>query len=232
MVNLNDEMEQLRKKFDSEKALLERKHEVLKLLIPYVEGYEPPFIHHSKLYGSVGSIHFKSSEYESLRKGIRPDKKLLEKLFEKFPPVPLVMVDESCKSFRPEEFAREIGERANISPVAPFTIRLETFQGVQPRLEWYAEINGELWRFDFNFSLHSSKLGHMDMKAAYYGGRDSGKVASWERCEIVFSDEARKVNTQRIRWASGSREYPNSFTIYWPADFVGNEEVLSLLGDF
>ena len=45
-------------------------------------------------------------------------------------------------------------------------------------------------------------------------GRDESEITSVARCDFYPSDP----NAQRIRWASGDRKTPNSFTIYWDTD--------------
>jgi hypothetical protein len=59
-------------------------------------------------------------------------------------------------------------------------------------------------------------LGTLSLRYAYYGGHQSGKVSSVEVCEFRPYHDG-----QRVRWASGSPDVPNRFTIYWDKDTGG-----------
>ena len=64
------------------------------------------------------------------------------------------------------------------------------------------------------------------MRAKFYGGNESGKVSSWEHCDLSVDP---KWNGQVVKWASGGPEYPNSFSVYWDRDTGGMLDYPSMI---
>lgn len=183
------------------------KYRILELLGSGVAGYASPFIHRFKLYNVPGSLHFSIQKYASIAEGKSPDRELLSYLLEKFPPLPLVMVDDGCKSFRSAS-----GQwPGKVLEVCPMTVRLEVFQGPDAHFEWLGEVGGEVNKFQVEFPLWSTDLGSLELRYNHYGRGE--EIASVERCEFTP-----KHGAQRIRWASGDRKTPNSFTLWWDVD--------------
>jgi hypothetical protein len=207
-----EEREKLDKKYEQDVEALKRKHSILTFLGDLIDGYEQPSVFYRRLYGSVGIVNLIRCHYDSLRKGKDPDRALLLEAMRRFPPMPVQKIkDRGTTSFRPAGNMDGVSEEAEITNVYPVTVRIETYIQPARTFEWYALLNNELWEFKVEFAPWKTDLGSLDMKANYYPGSD--KVASWEKCEFYP-----KWGAQRIRWASGSRDASNSFTLYWYED--------------
>jgi hypothetical protein len=212
------ELQALERKMQDEREAIAAKHKILATLGDLGE-YAPPSVHYYKLYGSRGSVAFKIQRYSSIAEGKSPDRELLTRLLAQFPPVERVQVKDGCTSFRPHVAAAgfnlaslkgETDWRGNLLDVCPITVRIEVFQGPTVDFEWYAQVNGELWEFKVEYWLHQTDLGRLDVAYNRAFGRDSGEITGVERCDFYP-----KHNAQRIRWASGDRKTPNSFTLWW-----------------
>lgn len=202
-----EELDKLSLKMEEEKKAICAKYRVLDQLGNTAEGYVMPFVHYCKLYGTAGSIHFQHCSYESIRKGRNPDRELLDKLLKQFPPFPLVQVKDGCRSFRPatQEWKGELLD------VCPVTIRIETLHQPMAKFQWVSKLGEELWRFVVDIPLWQTTLGSLTMKAKRW---PDGKVIRWETCSFLPSNN----DLQVIRWASGSLEYPNEFTLWTDLD--------------
>lgn len=212
MKNLQSELAALDAATIEKRAQLIRQHAVLDQLQPIIDGYHAPMAHFHKLYGSVGSIHLHGCDYAAIREGKQPDRALLVALLAAYPPLDVLRVKDGCTSFRPARHYEENTVREEgLYECYGVTVKIEVFQGPHAEFKWYADLNGETWQFSVKFPLHKTDLGRLDAVAKRYDGH--GPVSSWERCEFYAKHDA-----QKIRWASGGREYPNSFTLYWDRD--------------
>ena len=208
MSRLDEDITKLKQKHAEELAHMIRENTIREKLEPIASGYELARIHFFRLYGAVGSIHFKGTEYDSLRRpGEKaPDPELLRRLLASYPPVPAVRVKDACTSFRPDIPANN-PEGANLYDCHGVIVDVETFQSQTAGVEWHAELDGELWRFGVSVPWYQTDFGTLSLRSKRYGG--DGPVASWE-CSLQP-----KHNAQVIRWASGAAQYPNRFTLYW-----------------
>src|SRR5690242_1625125 len=100
-MSLDDELNKLDEEHARKRADLQREFYIRAKVLADTSEYHPAFIHVGKLYGSVGQVSFKGTEYESLRKGKQPDVTLLKQLLTNHPPVPRVKVRDGSLSFRP-----------------------------------------------------------------------------------------------------------------------------------
>jgi hypothetical protein len=208
MKTLKQELRDLETKAAEQREALVAKHSLLSHLGDLVGGYHPPFIHHTKLYGASGWISFSGSEYSSIREGKNPDRELFRKLLEKFPPcVPLIKVWDGCVSFRPD--IPKNNEKGDIYDCGPIVVKVEVFQSHRATFKWYATINEGMYEISITFPLHWCNLGQLNARPRYVGGI----LTSWERCDFHANAPA-----QVIKWASGGKQYPNSFTLYWDRD--------------
>lgn len=91
-----EELTEMEKQCAAKRKAVEAKHRVMRLL-PY-EGYEEPFVFYSKLHGTVGTVHFRNCNYETLRRGKDPDRDLPATLLDQFPPLPLYLVKDGAES--------------------------------------------------------------------------------------------------------------------------------------
>lgn len=210
MKTLEERLAEARKSYEAD---IERAHlqEAMKESLAEIGIAQEPRLVQYPLFGSDGSWLFepKQSNAENVNRHI------LTALLLRFPPVELFKVKDGCCSFRPSK-----PERGEITEVAPVKIDIDVFQKHTAEFEWYANFQDKLWKFGFKLPLHTCDLGKLDLRANYYGNSD--KVASYDVCQFIPRPE---LKARVIRWASGSPEYPNSFTLYWDLekapDFLG-----------
>ena len=178
------------------------KHAVLTSLAPFGE-YKAPMVHWYPLWGTVGSLKY---ECDFVRDGKTPDMPLLTSLLERFPPVPAVLVEDGCKSFRP------VGQWLGTStPVCPVHVNVDTYTSLVAEVRWHGHVNERLWRFLVRFPLHQCRwLGNLELDLQ----RQHGVVTRVRRNKFIPNDPRAKA----ISWASGSHETPGPHTVYWPAD--------------
>ena len=220
MKTQEQELQAIERKIQDKREAIAAKYKILDA-IGDLSGYAPPSVHYWKLYGSRGSVTFRIQKYASIAEGKSPDRALLARLLEQFPPVARVQVKDGCTSFRPHVAAEgfnlaalkgESDWKGNLLDVCPITVRIETFQGTDVKFEWYASVNGESWEFQVEFPLYQTDLGTLRLEYDYYG-RWQEEIKSVTVCEFTP-----KHGAQRIRWASGSHKTPNSFTLWWDID--------------
>lgn len=222
-----DRLKASEERYKQEQVEIKRESSIRDMLAPIQQGYEPASIHFHKLYGSHGSIHFRGTDYSSLRKADEhaPDAALLRTLLKQFEPVSLLRVRDGCTSFRPDVAAvnAELPERADVYECYGVKLRIEVFQGPKVTFQWYSYLvvtdeaanvsHPELWEFEVTLPFDRTDVGALDVVPRYIGGHSSGKISSYERCDFSAASSG-----QVIRWASGGKEYPNSFTVYWDRD--------------
>jgi hypothetical protein len=197
---------------------LKAKHAVLGLLGDLITGYQPPFVHYSKLYGTKGSLNFGHCQYDSIREGKNPNRALLAALLAKFPPLPKVLYKDGCTSFRWEggitekDKQAEAEGRTNITEVYPVIIKIETAQSQTAKFCWCADLGGlGVWSIVVEIPLHATTLGLLYLDAKRW---PDGKIIRYTQCEFRPSNPAVQV----ITWASGGQEYPKTFTLYTDPD--------------
>lgn len=224
---LKEQLAETRERFNKQQAELVRKHKLLKGLAGIIGDYEPPFVHHSRLYGAVGSISFRSAFAESLREGNPPDRELFRALLEKVPPVARYRIKGGCLSFRPipegydPEKDPKNDKATELWEIHGILVDIEPHGGPHqsPRasFEWYGYHQAELWKFEIAFPLHQTRLGALDMSAKRWGRY--GPVRSWDRCRFLPAPALSDFIV--TRWAAGAPEYPNRFTLSVDPDTGG-----------
>lgn len=208
MKTLQDALDDLNREQAEARAKLETEYAILSHFVTLAEGYNPPTVHPYKLYGAMGSVHFGYCRYASISEGKNPDRELFRRLLAAFPPaLPLVRVKDGCTSFRPD--LPENNVKGQLYDCGPVKIDIKVFQGPDASFEWHANINGELWRIEIEFPLHQCTLGSLNARARYVGEI----VTSWDVCEFRADAPA-----QVQKWASGGKEYPNHFTLFYDRD--------------
>jgi hypothetical protein len=221
MTRAEQKLKALQEQYEKQQAQTLQEERILEHVEPLAVGYVEPRIIFSKLYGTAGLVNFKHrGRYRlSTDKGQEPNAKLLKTLLERFPPVPYMKVkDGGCLSFRPDIEENNVdaeSHNADVYDCYGVTLKVQTFQEQTIRFQWASELDGELWRFDIEVPFHQTDVGRLEIRARYYGGHASGKIASYEQCELYPKLE---LDAQCIRWASGGPEYPNSFTVFWDRD--------------
>ena len=207
-MTLQEELAKVDAKAQEERAEIETKYRILDALGEN-NGYSPRIFVHS-LYGTKGSVKFEYNWYTYGKDAVQPTPELLRFLLEKFPPQAKTMFKHGSKSFRPAtEITPEMEEKSEeCLDVCPVTVDLETYQHQTASVEWFAELSGELWRFEVEFPLYGSDLGTLDLRYK----RTMGETIV-DRCQFLA-----KHGAQVIRWASGGPQYPNKFTLWWDVD--------------
>jgi hypothetical protein len=159
------------------------------------------------------------------KKPPQPDLELLARLADDLLPVPLVLVRDGCVSFRTaahvDGLTVEKKDRLDsIVPIAPFTARLSAFQRRTLTVEWVTTLTGRPIEVEVVLPLPQS-AGNLDMRFSnYMGGRrvsvcqftPNAVLQTLYRADRPVADLA-----QPIKWASGSEDVPNDFTLYWDA---------------
>ena len=216
--SLKDLLGENRELYDKARRGIIREHKVRGALGTLIKGYEPPFIHSSRLYGAVGSIDFRAPFAESLRKGASPDKVLLAGLILAVPPVPRIEIRDGCLSMRPcgpgydPKTDKKIRDYEKTSDLFGVLIDIEPTDR-RAAFKWYGVLDGDLWGLSVKFPLHELDIGELKAEAKRWG--QHGPPRSWD-CSFHPGPELHSC--QVTRWASGAPEYPNRFTLRWDPD--------------
>lgn len=177
--------------------------------LPNIGDYAPPFIHHHKLYGSVGSVNYNIQWYSSIAKGKNPDAVLLKQLLTSHPPVDMIKIKRGCTSIQPEPETYESNN--DTIEIDPVIIRLDPSQhGSSISVDWYGRIGEHLWRFDVEFPYHNQKIGIPNYRWNHYAG-GNGEVSSVE----FIGFKPVPLRAKYIKWGGGSSKDPGSITVYW-----------------
>jgi len=230
---LKDKIAALTAKHEQEQQNLVREailHEILRAAVG--TSYQPPSIHFHDLYGSKGSISYGerygwNTAYSATPIG-HADRKLFSDLLSAFPPVPIVEYRDSCLSFRaaigdlaPENDPKL--ERVDLSDRHGITVKIDSSES-KAEFKWFAYVDETLYTFSIHFHLDElDGLGTLSMKARHYGAH--GPIASWEYVRFFPSEP----NATVTKWASGSREYPNDFTLSWDTDSGSEIDFLAMV---
>ena len=210
MTEQERELAEVERRAQEKKAAIETKYRVLAALGAIGQGYKQPFIHVGELYGTKGCIKFQYDWFAYRDEFKQPDQELLRTLLGTFPPQGKTMYRAGCLSFRPAKtITHELEEKAtDCLDICPITVDLELYQHQTASFEWFAEIAGELWRLEVEFSLYATDLGKLDIRWK----RKLGETVV-DYCQFMP-----KHGGQAVRFASGGPQYPNKFTLWWDTD--------------
>jgi hypothetical protein len=164
-------------------------------------NHTSPFWH--RLYGHEVSIKWRANRYSSLPGGSAPDLEFVKRLAAEFPPLPMVLVEDGCKSFRQ---ANASGDRGTITPVAPFVVRVDLNDGCLILITWESMVGEFCAQLTVAVPM-PSRFGHADTQRS----REIHGRSIVERCNLVV----KVPGARSIKWARGSNEYYNDFTVYW-----------------
>jgi hypothetical protein len=226
-MNLEKKLAALYAEYAKEREALLFEHTVLTSLPEYARAYESR-VHHYPLYGHEASVKWAYDFHRYDPEGKKPPQptlELLARLADDLLPVPLVLVRDGCVSFRTAVHVEAMPEDKkarfdSVVPVAPFTARVSAFQQRTLTVEWVTTLAGRPVEVEFVLPLPES-IGHMDVRFSnYMGGRrvchcrfaPSAALRTLYRGDKPVADLA-----QPIKWASGSEDVPNDFTLYWDA---------------
>ena len=177
-----------------------------------------PFsIYLSNLFGSSGSIKFKDLFREE-----NLNKKELKQLLNKFKPIKMFMVKDGCLSFRCSE---DINAKNTL--INPYIIKYEGMHNYNDKIiiKWYTKINGLIYEIEayinnFEFINEIAKRDYNTIE--FSGGYRVDDVRLILKGNFVNSEY------EFIKWASGSNENPNDFTIYTENLNLNIKEFLNL----
>jgi hypothetical protein len=202
-------------------------HTVLTALPEYARAYEPR-LHAYPLYGHEASFKWAYDFYRydpEGKKAPQPDLELLAKLGMDLPPVPLVLVRDGCVSFgtvaHVDGLAAEKKDRLDsVVPIAPFTARVSAFQQRTLTVKWVTTLAGRPVEVEFVVPLPTS-AGHLDIRFSNHMGGRRVSVCQFTPNATLHTlyrgDRPVADLAQPIKWASGSEDVPNDFTLYWDA---------------
>ena len=162
-------------------------------------NHNSPFWH--QLYGHEVSIRWSANLYYSLAGGIAPDLEFAQRLMAEYPPLPMVLVEDGCKSFR----QATVAERGKITPISPFFVRIDLNDARRALITWESMIGEFCAQLSVAVPI-PQWFGYANVE--YKTWREFRKV---ERCDFTANVPGARV----IKWARGSNEYCNDFTVYW-----------------
>lgn len=177
-------------------------------------------VHVNSLYGTVASLRI-GSDYQAYG---HPDDRLdmpaVARLLDKFPPVVTWKVSDGCLSFRPDADvtdAEAMGDKAE----QVWGVRLDIEPGINSgghsqRVHWFANVGGLLVRIE---AVLAPSAYPVAVKVNARRDRRTGKVLEVIECSIdtAPSFPGHFWIDKRVRWAAGSHEYANKFSLYWLA---------------
>lgn len=219
-MTLDEKRVKIEKKYRDDLRALEMETRIRQVL-PATENYHCMVLV-GELFGSQGLV-----SYGSLPGMPNPDRKLLKMLLTQYPPVPTIKATNSCTSFQPE-IRQPLLTGMEITEVEPVRIDIGTIMG-EVAFRWYADIYGELWRFDVEFPWSMCKIGEARRIVTRYDLRtDRDEAWKW-----VLRQEP-GINAKQINWAGDNSERPTgaNFTLYWlrdEADTRGVKRFLDLV---
>lgn len=203
--------EQLKAEYDSALEQLDAE-ETLRAVLTERGVQSPRMIHQHKLYGSVGSIVFGDS-FE------RNDDKItleqLRDLLRALPPVSTVMGKGTFTRFMTEIFAdsnanKERNRGEKLTSIFPVTLKTNSVCGFSLKVEWFAEIDRQVWSVDA-YMANPYSLARVDARRVEFKGGYRYENASLHVSESLKPSEG---YWQQIKWGRGSDDYPNDFTAY------------------
>lgn len=212
MKKLTDRIgEEIEAKFKAEREEHNARTRLAKLWDAHVEAtpaaaqcIQPHFLHASKLYGAIGSFHFKDATPEDCAA-----------LLAAFIPEPLVLTRGDYTSARPADYSKE-GERVTASqPVEGGAVmRMNRLENYPERnsVEWYARIGGEL----VSLSVELANIHGVTPVYRANVQRDAvGRITSVSDSHPEFPLSPMKpVSLQFIRYSAASRAAFGTLLVY------------------
>lgn len=169
-------------------------------------------IYAHKLYGVEADLSF-GSEYQ--RYGEEDNRQTMQaaaKLMDEFPPVPVWKIQDGCCALRPdwhvtdEEAMKDGAEKV-------WGVLLKVSESCQ-KLQWFTDKNGV--RLEITAVLRPD-IHPVRIIADKRRDRRTGKTLEVMGCRLETNPQfaGHFWIDQRIKWAAGSAEYANNFTVYW-----------------
>jgi hypothetical protein len=222
-MNLNEELACLDAEHAKKREELIRTAALLDALPEWAKVREPSVFFHS-LYGKQVSLKWAWDFYSYGKDTWQPDLDFVLKLAEYLgPALPLVLVRDGCLSFRPAEHVNALPEEKkgrwdSETPVSPFLVKLSAFQHRTAEISWTVRLAGLACEVEVVLP-RLDEFGKLDLiMRNKLGGRVVERCVfhPTERLTTLHRDEEPLAQMESpIRWARGSEDTPNDFTLYW-----------------
>jgi hypothetical protein len=222
-MNLEQELAKLDAEHAKKRDELIRTAALLDALPEWAKVREPGVYFHN-LHGRQVTLKWAWDFYAYGKQVWQPDLDFLLKLAEALgPALPVVQVRDGGLSFRLAEYVEALPQEKKERweeerPVAPFLVKLSAFQHRTAEISWTVRLAGLAVEIEVVLP-RLDEFGKLDLVMRNKMG---GRVV--ERC--VFSPSDRLITLARddeplaemqspIRWARGSEDTPNDFTLFW-----------------
>lgn len=168
------------------------------------DGFEYGIISTYPLYGSIGSVTIKTEWAH------------LDNVLATFDPIPLMLVKDGSTSFHPLDTLPDT-PRGELTHVKPYTFAISTHE---VKAEWYTRLgDGSIIGIDAVLT-DGDKVFHVYTRywrkylQECYLDYKNATGSMGQRLPNLGVYTLRKLGAEVIKWASGSKDYPNSFTVY------------------
>lgn len=199
----NDKLKELKKEYAKKKKQL-IKEELINKFVESKTNIKPSIIHTSELYGCVGSVKF-FDEYN----GVGATLKDTVALIKAFKPSDRYIVKSACMSISHAVVTAKERKKETVIQINPYIICTEGLMENEVFIKWFSYFEGVgIIEIEINLSreLFNSILKVDYDKIDFRGGY---RIAN---TRITLLNKF--MGWEHIRWATGSDQYPNKFTIY------------------
>jgi hypothetical protein len=222
-MNLDQELAKLEAEHAKRRDELIRTAALLDALPEWAKVREPRVYFHN-LYGRQVSMKWEWDFYACGKEVWQPDLDFLLRLAEALgPALPVALVRDGCLSFRLAEHVEALPEEKkgrwdSETPVSPFLVKLSAFQHRTAEISWTVRLAGLACEVE----VVLPRLDEFGMLDLVMRNKMGGRVV--EQCvfhptgrltTIYRDDEPLAEMQSPIRWARGSEDTPNDFTLYW-----------------
>jgi len=131
--------------------------------------------------------------------------------------LPLNLSKGTFTTFRTPEHKPERGEKTS-EPVYPITVKVDHF-GLG--FDFYAKVGNHLLSvsIDFDYGANFHQLASVRFDVVETTSRQGRKTQHIDKTTTILSAPGFNVD-KKIKWAQGSGDYPNDFTLYWREGFI------------
>ena len=171
-------------------------------------------LHAYPLYGALGSVTIGENDTRYGQETDKVSMAELAELLDQFPPLPIT---KTGSRFAPSDYTdkrdRESSKREDVWGVV-YKVDGIRGQGECHKAQWWADVNGVRIIFTAVIADEDRPIRRT------YTVRELKGYTVCENAKIVRQERSSLPNfwiDQRIRWAAGSNEHPQTFTLYWLA---------------
>ena len=188
---LNDKIRKLKQKTKEEISNLKKEFEIMQQLKPL--NYDISIHLSYIIQGQAGTISF-FDKYN----GTRADLKQLKTIIDKFRPV---KVYKDSNSFRPNNDESRI-------EVCPIMLKVENCTSEEVKVVYYTQLMGEYYQIN----IYVSRSVYLNWLYVTYDRNEFKGGYSIDN--TILHKKGVLCGWDYIKWARGSKNYPNDFTIY------------------